>query len=198
MNTSNTIWFDHPADNWNEALPTGNGRLGGMVYGTPYTELIQLNEDSVWHGGPMDRNNPDALKYLPKIRSLIFDGRIREAQELCAFALSGIPEEQRHYEPLGNLYLLFEGGRDEILEYRRCIDLTTATAEVSFLREGVRYRRQTIVSYPDGVMAVHLTADKTGSISFHPVLTRGDITWDLSPYQEQIYRRPGYSKYVDR
>lgn len=198
MNASTTIHFSNPAENWNETLPVGNGRLGGMVYGTPYTELIQLNEDSVWHGGPMNRNNPDALKYLPEIRRLIFAGRIRDAQELCAFALSGMPEEQRHYEPLGNLYLLFEGGRDEILEYSRNLDLATATAGVSFLRRGVRFERQTVVSYPDGVMAIRLTADKPGCLSFHPVLTRGDITWDLSPYQEQVYRRPGYSKYVDR
>lgn len=198
MNASTTLWFDRPAENWNEALPIGNGRLGGMVYGTPYTELVQLNEDSVWHGGPTNRNNPDALKHLPEIRRLIFAGRIREAQELCAFALSGIPEEQRHYEPLGNLYLLFEGSMEEISDYRRTLDLATATAEVSFLRNGVRYRRQILTSYPDGVMVLRLTADRPGCISFHPVLTRGDITWDLSPYQTQVYRRPGYSKYVDR
>lgn len=198
MNTSNTIWFDRPAQDWNEALPVGNGRLGGMVYGTPYTELIQLNEDSVWHGGPMDRNNPSALEKLPEIRRLIFEGRIREAQELCALALCGVPEEQRHYEPLGNLYLLFDGGKDEITDYRRSLDLEAGSADVSFLRCGVRYARKTIVSYPDGVMAIRLTADRPGSLSFQPVLARGGITWDLSPYQTQEYRHPGYSQFVDR
>lgn len=94
------IAFDHPAEKWEEALPVGNGRLGGMIFGQPFTERIQLNEDSVWFGGKQERLNPSALENLPKIRELIFDGKIKEAQELCALALSGIPEEQRHYEPL--------------------------------------------------------------------------------------------------
>ena len=101
--TADTIVFDAPAKVWEEALPVGNGKLGGMVFGLPYTERIQLNEDSVWYGGPQDRNNPSALEKLPEIRRLIFEGKIREAEELCSFALCGIPEEQRHYEPLGNL-----------------------------------------------------------------------------------------------
>ncbi|MBE6760071.1 MAG: glycoside hydrolase family 95 protein, partial [Ruminococcaceae bacterium] len=198
MNTSSTIYFDSPAGDWNEALPVGNGTLGGMIYGTPYTELIQLNEDSVWHGGAMDRNNPSAREHLPEIRRLIFEGRIREAQELCSHALCGIPEEQRHYEMLANLYLLFDGGKDEITHYRRTLDLSTATAKVSFERGGVKYERTVIASYPDGVLAVRLTADRPGSISFHPVLARGGITWDLLPYQTQTYRHPGYNNAVDR
>ena len=101
--------FDEPAKCWEEALPVGNGRLGGMVFGLPVTERIQLNEDSVWSGGPMDRNNPSAREYLPKIRKLIFEGKISEAEELCTFALSGIPEEERHYETLGNLFIEFSG-----------------------------------------------------------------------------------------
>ncbi len=198
MKSSSSIFFDRPAADWNEALPVGNGTLGGMIYGTPYTELIQLNEDSVWHGGPMDRNNPSAREHLTEIRRLIFDGCIREAQELCSHALCGIPEEQRHYEMLANLYLLFDGGRDEITGYSRALDLNTATVTVSFVRGGVKYERTVIASYPDGVLAVHLTADRPGSISFHPVLARGGITWDLSPYQTQTYRHPGYNNAVDR
>ena len=118
------ISFDAPAKCWEEALPVGNGRLGGMVFGLPYTERIQLNEDSVWFGGPQNRNNPSALENLPKIRSLIMEGRIREAQELCTFALSGLPEEQRHYEPLGNLYIEFDGTEMDYSEYRRELDLS--------------------------------------------------------------------------
>ena len=103
------ITFEHAAEKWEEALPVGNGKLGGMVFGQPFTERIQLNEDSVWFGGKQECLNPSALKNLPKIRKLIFDGKITEAQELCALALSGLPEEQRHYEPLGNLFIEFDG-----------------------------------------------------------------------------------------
>ena len=198
MKSNSSIWFDKPAESWNEALPVGNGRFGGMIFGKPYTELIQLNEDSVWYGGPVCRNNPSAKEYLPKIRQLIFEGRIREAQELCAFALSGTPETQRHYEPLGNLYLLFEGREGKITDYVRELDLSDAVARVSFTLDGVSYTRQILSSYPSGLMAVQLTADRPASLSFHVQLARGEATWDYAPYQSQTYRQPGYNSYVDR
>lgn len=198
MQGNSTIWFDKPAESWNEALPIGNGRLGGMIYGKPYTELIQLNEDSVWYGGPMCRNNPSAKKYLSQIRKLIFEGRIGEAQDLCAFALSGTPEEQRHYEPLGNLYLLFEGREGKITDYVRKLSISDAVAQVSFNWDGVFYTRQMLASYPSGVIAVHLSADRPGSVSFHTQLARGEATWDYAPYQSQTFRHPDYNSYVDR
>lgn len=198
MNSNSTIFFNKPAKDWNEALPVGNGRLGGMVFGNPYTELIQLNEDSVWYGGPVDRNNRSALENLPKIRQLIFDGKIQEAQDLCAFALSGTPEEQRHYEPLGNLYLLFDGDEAEITDYRRSLNLEDAAAEVCFTKAEITYRREVIASYPDGVMAVRLTADCPGQLSFHAQITRGNPTWDYTPYRKQTFRHPNYNSYVDR
>ena len=74
------LWYDKPAERWEEALPLGNGRLGGMLFGSLNTEQIQLNEDSIWFGGPMDRNNPDALDNLQAIRDMIFDGRLNEAE----------------------------------------------------------------------------------------------------------------------
>ena len=198
MKSNTTIYFNTPADNWNEAFPLGNGRLGAMVYGTPYTECIRLNEDSVWYGGPQDRNNKSAKEYLPKIRELIFKGRIKEAQDLCALGLSGTPENQRHYEPLGNLYLLFDGENTEITEYHRWLDIGNAVATVTYKKEGVTYTRQYITSYPKGVMAVRLTADKPGTISFHTQLSRGDMTWDLSSYEAQTYRHPGFNTQSDR
>src|SRR4051794_38598618 len=97
MVSQSIIWFDQPAKEWNEALPIGNGRLGAMVYGKTSMEQIQLNEESVWYGGPRDRNNPDALGNLSKIRELLLNGKPKEAEKLAMMALSGIPETQRHY-----------------------------------------------------------------------------------------------------
>ena len=159
-NMGQTIIFETPAKCWEEALPVGNGKLGGMVFGLPYTERIQLNEDSVWFGGPQDRNNPSALENLPKIRSLIMEGRIREAQELCTFALSGLPEEQRHYEPLGNLYIEFDGQEMEYSGYSRTLDLATATVTTSYVMRrtiggktsDVRYTHEVIASFPQNAM----------------------------------------------
>ena len=129
----NKITFSTPAKAWEEALPVGTGKLGGMVFGLPYIERIQLNEDSVWSGGPRDRNNPSAAKALPKIRQLIFEGKISEAEELCSFALSGLPEEQRHYEPLGNLFIEFCGKEMHYSDYSRELDLDRAVVTTSRL-----------------------------------------------------------------
>ncbi len=194
----NTIVFSSPARTWEEALPIGNGKLGGMVFGLPYTERIQLNEDSVWSGGPQDRNNPSALEYLPKIRQLIFDGKISEAEELCTFALSGIPEEERHYEPLGNLYIEFSGKELAYDSYSRQLDLSRAVTTTTFTMQGVTYTREVFASYPRNAMVIHLTCDRPGSLSFHAQLGRGGKPWEELPYQMQTIRRQCYNIYADR
>ena len=196
--TSHMISFHSPAKVWEEALPVGNGKLGGMVFGLPFTERIQLNEDSVWYGGPQDRNNPSALEKLPEIRKLILEGRIREAQELCTFALSGIPEEQRHYETLGNLYIEFDGTEMGYSDYSRELDLSTATVTTSFVLGGVKYTREVIASYPHDAMLIRLTADQPGSLSFHAQLGRNPgKPWEETPYQKQTIRRQCYTGLTD-
>ena len=193
----NKIEFDKPAENWNEALPIGNGKLGGMVFGNPYIERIQLNEDSVWFGGKQDRINPSALEKLPEIRKLIFEGRISEAEELCTFALSGTPEEQRHYECLGNLFIEFMGRETEYSDYERNLDISRAIVTTEFTMNGVRYKREVITSYPQNIMAIRLSADKPGSLSFHAQLGRGLAPWDNQPYELLEIRRQNYNHYVD-
>ena len=193
----NKISFDSPAKDWNEALPIGNGKLGGMVFGSPYIERIQLNEDSIWSGGPRDRINPSALNKLPEIRELIFNGHIKEAQELATFALSGIPEEERHYEPLGNLYIEFMGQETEYSDYSRELDISNAVATTSLCFNGVKYTREVIASYPQNVIAIHLTADKPGSLSFHAHLGRGFGPWEEAPYELLAIRRQNYNIYTD-
>ena len=193
----NKISFDSPAKDWNEALPIGNGKLGGMVFGSPYIERIQLNEDSIWSGGPRDRINPSALNKLPEIRGLIFNGHIKEAQELATFALSGIPEEERHYEPLGNLYIEFMGQETEYSDYSRELDISNAVATTSLCFNGVKYTREVIASYPQNVIAIHLTADKPGSLSFHAHMGRGFGPWEEAPYELLAIRRQNYNIYTD-
>jgi alpha-L-fucosidase 2 len=169
------LWYKRPAEAWEEALPLGNGRLGMIVFGRILTERLQLNEDSVWYGGPVDRNNPDALKYLPEIRRLIFAGEIRKAERLALLALAGIPESQRPYQPLGDLWLHFDGpGEDEKIEnYRRELDLNTATAQVSYTCKSITFHRELFASAPDRVLVIRLFADRPGQISFYTVLNRG-------------------------
>lgn len=167
------LWYKKAASDWNEALPIGNGRLGGMIFGTIEQEHIQLNEDSLWYGGPVDRNNPDALVYLPKIRRLLFEGKIKDAEGLAAMALSGTPEGQRHYQPLGNLYLNFNHDEKSVRDYHRELDLSSGVARVYFYHQGISYTREYFASEVDQVIIIRITADKPESISFNAQLRRG-------------------------
>jgi len=169
----NRLWYRKPAVSWNEALPIGNGRLGGMVYGKPEREQVQLNEDSIWYGDPIDRNNPDALKNLPIIRRLLFEGKVREAEKLACLALSGVPESQRAYQTMGDFFLNFGIDENHTENYLRELELNKATVTVKFRSEGVNYTRRYFSSAADQVMVIRLSADKPGSISFAAALRRG-------------------------
>ena len=166
------LQFDQPAKTWNEALPIGNGRLGAMIYGEPKNERYQLNEDSVWYGGPRDRNNPDAFRVLPEIRRLIFAGKPKEAERLAILGLSGLPETQRHYEPLGQLWLNFDGIGDDVTQYCRKLDLKRAVVTTSFVSNGVLHTRESFASYPDQAIVIRLSANEPGHVSFTARLER--------------------------
>ena len=159
------LWYAKPARQWCEALPVGNGRLGGMVYGGCTHELIKLNEDSIWSGKALDRINPDALENLPKIRKLLHGGRIEEAERLAMCALSGVPDSQRAYQPAGELTLDMLG-LGEVTAYRRELDLKEGIAKVAFVSKDTRYTREVFSSYPDGVLAVRMEAEGREGISF--------------------------------
>ncbi|MFB9327748.1 glycoside hydrolase N-terminal domain-containing protein [Paenibacillus aurantiacus] len=173
MDEAMKLWYTRPAGTWNEALPVGNGRLGAMIFGRTNEERIQLNEDSVWSGGPMDRNNPDAPRHLPEVRRLLAEGRLAEGQRLAAMALVGTPESQRHYEPLGDLMLEFGHDEAEVTEYCRNLDLAHATAAVTYQWRDVRFEREHLASYPGGVIAVRIAASRSGAVSFRLRFTRG-------------------------
>ena len=156
------LHFNRPAANWNEALPVGNGRLGAMVFGGVARERLQLNEDTLWSGGPKDWNNPDAKNWLPKVREALFAGRYVEADELCK-KMQG-PFNQS-YQPLGDLHLEFDLG-GEAADYHRELDLDRAVALTRFRVGEVNYTREVFASFPDQVIVVSLTASVPGRISF--------------------------------
>lgn len=161
------LFFRSAAKHWDEAFPIGNGRLGAMIFGGPCSERLQLNEDSLWYGGPRDRHNPDALAHLPEIRRLIFEGKLKEAESLASLALTAIPETQRHYVPLGDLFLHFQTLDDnQVIDYERELNLSEAVVSISFKAGKVHYRRKIFASYPDGAIVIRLTADTPGQISF--------------------------------
>lgn len=176
MNPSTELYYNSPAADWNDALPVGNGRMGGMVFGKPTDELIQLNEDSLWSGGFRNRNNLKAYDNLEKIRTLIREEKTTEAEELCADAFYGTNENQRHYQPLGDLHIWQSVGEYE--GYVRSLSLDTAVCVTTFTSGGVKYTRTVIASHPDEVIIVHFSADKKGSISFVSAIDGRDDNYD--------------------
>ncbi|MEV0153794.1 glycoside hydrolase N-terminal domain-containing protein [Micromonospora sp. NPDC050686] len=161
------LWYDQSAGTtWLRALPIGNGRLGAMVFGNVDAERLQLNEDTVWAGGPYDQSNPRGAEALPEIQRLVFENQWTQAQNLINQTMLGNPAAQLAFQPVGNLRLTFPGGTAGVSEYHRQLDLTTAVTSMSYLQNGVRYRREVLASAPDQVIAMRLTADKPGSITF--------------------------------
>ena len=137
------LWYGRPASMWLEALPVGNGHVGGMVYGNPDCERIDLNEGTFWSGGPHNNNSHEALGHLTEVRKLIFEGKEREAHKLIDSYFVKGPHGMR-FLPLGSLKMDF--GKGETTGYYRDLDLATATATVTYRRNGVNYRRTVFAS----------------------------------------------------
>ncbi len=160
-----TLWYRQPARQWVEALAIGNGRLGAMVFGGIQRERLQLNEDTLWAGGPYDPDNPEALAALPEARRLVFAGQYQEADRLISAKMLAKPRGQMPYETVGDLILEFSE-QQSVSNYRRELQLDTAIARVSYTAGGVTFQREVFASPVDQVLAVRLTADKPGQITF--------------------------------
>ncbi len=168
----NRLWYERSTNDWNSALPLGNGFMGAMCFGGTLVDRFQLNNDSIWWSGPRDRINPDARAGIPEIRKLIREGRISEAEDLANEVMAGIPEYQSHYEPLGDLFIIPDGSEriqilgirehwngqlnciEEIPDYVRELGIDTGIHTVSYTKEGVKFVRESFISYPDRVMVI--------------------------------------------
>jgi alpha-L-fucosidase 2 len=189
------IWYRQPADasipdrrkgwgndpEWLKALPLGNGSLGAMVYGDVTRERIQLNEKSLWSGSPADNDNPLAYGALAAIRSLLFDGKYKEASALtlktqvCKGAGSGHGNGANApfgcYQTLGDLWIDMER-TSPWKNYERSLDLMRGIATVKYLQDGIRFEREVFISYPDRAMVVRIRADRKGALKFKSRLDR--------------------------
>lgn len=161
----NLLWYDRPATRWVEALPVGNGRVSAMIFGGVSEERLQLNEGTLWAGGPYDPVNPQAREALPRVRDLVNQGNYRDAAQLISQRVMARPLGQMPYQTVGSLSLKFPGGAD-YSEYRRELDLDSATATVRYTSGGVRHTREVFANAPDNVIVMRLTADQPGKISF--------------------------------
>jgi alpha-L-fucosidase 2 len=164
-----TLWYRRPATRWVEALPLGNGRLGAMVWGGIGHERLQLNEDTLYAGGPYDATSPEALEALPDVRRLIFAGRYAEAEALADAKLMARPLKQMPYQPLADLVLDFRDVPDSS-EYRRELDLDSAITRTQFRTWETLHTREAFVSAVDQCVVMHVATDQPGAIDLRLAL----------------------------
>ncbi len=189
FNPSYILWYEQPAEEWEQALPVGNGRLGAMIFGKYDEERIQINEETYWSGGPYTTTVKGGYKVLPEIQKYIFSGEPLMAHKLFGRYLMGYPVEQQKYQSTANLHIFFSN-ESEVTEYKRWLDLGTGIVHVSYKLEDVRYRREIFSSAPDQVIVVRLTADKPGSLNFRAQL-RGVRNMAHSNYGTDYFRMDG-------
>jgi alpha-L-fucosidase 2 len=164
------LWYDQPATKWVEALPVGNGRMGMMDFGGVQRARYQFNEDTLWTGGPHSYAHVGASKHLDAIRELLFAGKQREAEELAQREFMSHPLGQMAYQPFGDVEIEFTN-HDVVTNYRRSLDLDSATITTSYRVDGVEFTRQMFASYPDRAIVVHLTCSKPGELTIKAKLS---------------------------
>lgn len=156
------LWYDKPAANWNEALPVGNGRLGAMIFGDPSSELLQLNEATLWSGGPINDNpNPAAPGLLKQIREAFNKGEFKKAEDLTK-RMQGLFTES--YLPLGDLHIDQELP-GVVSQYKRVLDISNATATTTFNVGTIEFKREIFASHPDHVIVVRLEASQANALN---------------------------------
>ncbi len=169
------LWYDRPAERWLQALPVGNGILGGMVYGRTNYEWIQLNEGTFWSGKPYDPANPEAGEHLSKVQELVREQEYWKADRVFRKYMTGRPKRLQKFQPIGNLYLHFPG-HEIVRNYRRDLDLDTGIAAVQYKIREEHYKREIFASYPDNVIVVRLTCNRPKQIKGTINLFRAHFT----------------------
>jgi len=174
------LWYKQPARKWEEALPIGNGRLGAMVYGRTDTEILQINEESVWAGNKFNDANPNAFRYLDTIRKLIFAGENEEALNLAQKNFVAVDDENsnriarnfRSNQTLMNVNIDY--GFGEVTDYTRRLNLVNGIATTTYKVNGIEYKQEVLASAPDNVIVVRITTVKPGTINAILSLDRPD------------------------
>ena len=168
------LWYDHPASDWNEALPVGNGKIGAMVFGQPWNEIIQLNEESLWAGCRQDCN-ADARETLPLVQQKLLEGDIAEADRMANEYLRSTPQRIRSYQTFGDIHIDFFGGDGmshyyypvppDLPSYRRSLDIRRGVATTEYSANGIDYRKEVFASAVDNLIVIRLSASKPGAIT---------------------------------
>lgn len=177
------LWYDQPASKWEEALPIGNGRLGAMIFGHPFQECIQVNEESLWSGAPINSNNPKAIQNLDKIRELILNHQYQAAKKLAAETMVGTPPCVRSYQTLGNI--LLDYSIQDTTQYSRSLNLNRGICTTQFLSQGIGYKQEVFASAVDNIIVTRLSCSQAEGLSVLVRLTR-DKDIQLSVQDNEI------------
>lgn len=164
-----TLWYAQPATEWTKALPIGNGRLGAMIYGGIEMEHIQMNEETLWNGGPHSYDNPNAYEHLAEVRELLEKGEYIKAEEVSQKML-GVPFKQMAYQPFGDLFLMFPQG-EKSKNYRHELDLETAVNTVAYDIGTTHFTRKVFASHPDESIVMRVESDARKQVTFDLLLT---------------------------
>ncbi|MDR1631972.1 MAG: glycoside hydrolase family 95 protein [Dysgonamonadaceae bacterium] len=170
QNDALRLWYDKPADDWNQALPLGNGRLGAMVFGTPAVEHLQLNEETIWAGSPNSNAHVMEKGVLDEVRRLIFEGKYVEAEKWANAKIMSPKNHGMPYQTLGDLFISFPN-HGRYSDYYRDLDIGNALATVRYKVNGVTYKREVFTSFVDQAIIIRLTADKPQSITCNVFFT---------------------------
>jgi len=184
LDTTNlwTLWYREPAAEWVQALPVGNGRLGAMVFGGTNVERLQINEDTLWSGGPYEPANPKSRDALPEVRKLIFADKHAEAAALASKTMMGTPMQQMSYQTLGDIFLTFPDIKaDDVEDYERSLNLDEAVTRTRFTSNGIEYKREVFASPIDQVIVVRIKSSKRRKLAMDVTINtphKGKITAD--------------------
>ena len=170
------IRLQSPGKQWDDGLFLGNGRLGASVLGQVVDEVLHLNEETMWYGGPLDRENPDGQKHLEEVRRLLMAGEVDKATFLAKASITSCPKYLAPFMPGGNLRMTFFGQNGQVTNYTRRLDIDRAVAEVTYQVDGVSMKREYFVSQKKNVLAIRLTGDK-------PITAL--INLNRRPYEEE-------------
>lgn len=200
LNPSLVLWYDKPASVWTEALPVGNGRLGAMIYGKTNEEIIQFNEETLWAGQPHDYAHEGANEVFNELRSLLWEGKQKEAQILANERFMSKPFGQQCFQPFGNILLNFPG-HDNATNFSRKLDLEDALASVAYQVEGVNFKRTVFASEPDQAVVIRLESSKKGALNFSAGLDSPHSKYTVSVDGDEVIIKGlanNYSAKIDR
>lgn len=192
QNSGLKLWYNKPATVWNEALPIGNGHIAAMVFGDPKNEKLQLNEGTFWSGSPSRNDNPNGAKYLDSIRTALFKGEWKRAENLSNKGLTAKKNQGQKFQNIGNLELKFDG-IENYSNYYRELDIENAIFTSTFSANGIQFKREIFTSFPDNVIVIRLSASKKKSLNFSAGLN-SELMKDSKVINAQTLQMNGISQ----